>query len=97
MIFIIVYKYREIWNDSFLDKMNLGKQDTQIECFNEYNNRRKQYLLETCINKTHMLLITSLELCVYKKSSKTLYMYHTYNSTCNFQIFTNHLKYLWSN
>lgn len=36
LIFIIVYKYREIRNDSFLDKTNLGKQDTQNECFNEY-------------------------------------------------------------
>lgn len=37
LIFIIAYKYREIWNDSFfLDKTNLGKQDTQNECFNEY-------------------------------------------------------------
>lgn len=35
LIFIIVYKYREIWNDSFLDKMNLGKLDILIESFNE--------------------------------------------------------------
>lgn len=76
----------------FLDKTNLGKQDTQIECLMNINNRRKQHFLETCTNKTHMLSITSLELCVYKKSSKTLYMFLTFNSACDFQIFTNHLK-----